>query len=274
MEENSAQDRSIQIERAQNIWSSFERSIEPLARGTHILPDPSLEFSDIGGLDGEDSLVHPKSLAGEMAIMEQEARRVGASSLPLRVPDFIKEIISRFTMEARGAPEVNQASGVSVRVSINNYETVLANAEKRAVSCGETEIVPRISDLHSMFASTNGKLELEYGAEQEGDGSLVDRLLGRAVKGAFDEHVDASTLEPLIEYLGEGWGLAVSDTMPSASYLEGISSIEALKDVLDTLGPFESPGLMVAAAEFVLEGLHLHDKLNRRREGGRLSYMS
>ncbi len=42
-------------------------------------------------------------------------------------------------------------------------ETMLANAEKRAVWSGEREIVPRMSDLHAIFASTSGKLERRQG---------------------------------------------------------------------------------------------------------------
>jgi magnesium chelatase subunit I len=44
----------------------------------------------------------------------------------------MKELIAQLTMEARASNEINQASGVSVRVTINNYESVIANAEKRA----------------------------------------------------------------------------------------------------------------------------------------------
>jgi len=43
-------DRSIEIERAQNLWSSFVRSLDPIARGTHITADPQVRFDDIGGL--------------------------------------------------------------------------------------------------------------------------------------------------------------------------------------------------------------------------------
>jgi len=43
-------DRRIESERAQNLWSSFARSVEPLARGTHIIPAPTLTFDGIGGL--------------------------------------------------------------------------------------------------------------------------------------------------------------------------------------------------------------------------------
>lgn len=215
---------------------------------------------------------YPRTIAEEIAIMEQEGGATVKGDRPVRVPDFLKEVVARFTMEARKAPEVNQASGVSVRVSINNYETLLANAEKRAVRCREDEIAPRVSDLHAMFASSNGKIELEYGFDGARETVVIDRLLGVALKGAFDARLSAADLAPVVEYLGRGWGVAVSDTMPSADYAEALASIPGLRELVDRLGPFESPGLAAAAVEFVFEGLHLLKKLNRQRDGGRLSY--
>ena len=215
---------------------------------------------------------YPRTIAEEIAIMEQEADVGERAGRAVRVPGFIKEILARITMEARSAPEVNQSSGVSVRVTINNYETLVASAEKRALRCEETEIVPRITDLPAIAASTVGKLEFDYGLEQDGESGVFDRLLNRALKAAFDANVDAASLGPVVEYIGQGWGIAVSDTMPSAEYLAGISSVPGLREAVDSLGPFESPGLMASATEFLLEGLHLHQKLNREREGGRFTY--
>lgn len=43
-------DRRILSDRAANIWSSFQRNVDPLARGAAIVPAPSLEADDIGGL--------------------------------------------------------------------------------------------------------------------------------------------------------------------------------------------------------------------------------
>jgi len=217
---------------------------------------------------------YPRTLADEITIMLQEAGVEERGGRPVRVPDFLSEIVARLTIEARGAPEINQSSGVSVRVSINNFETLIANAEKRAVRNHESEIVPRITDLPSLFASTNGKLEFDYGAEVGSEQVVHDRLLGRAVRAAFDARVDEALLAPIVEYIGEGWGVAVSDTMPAAEYAAGIQSIPGMRAALDRLGAFESPGLLASAAEFVLEGLHLRERLNRDREGGRYTYQS
>ncbi len=97
---------------------------------------------------------YPKTLEQEIAVMEQEATVPPESGMALRIPQFIKEIVAQITFEARGSNEINQSSGVSVRVSINNFESILSNAEKRAVVNGENEIVPRVSDLHSLYALT------------------------------------------------------------------------------------------------------------------------
>ena len=215
---------------------------------------------------------YPRAIEDEIAIMEQEATIGDRDGRPVRVPGFIKEIIARLTFEARNAPEVNRSSGVSVRVTINNYETLVASAEKRALRCDEQEIVPRVTDLPAIAASTLGKLEFDYGLEQEGEGEVFERLVARAVRAAFDAQVERASLEPIVEYIAQGWGVAVSDTMPSSEYLAGIASIPGLRDAVDSLGPFESPGLMASAIEFLLEGLHLHERLTREREGGRFTY--
>src|SRR5579871_5407941 len=122
---------------------------------------------------------YPRTLEDEIAIMEQEVPDVDRGPLALRVPQFMKEIVAQLTLEARATSEINQASGVSVRVTINNYESLIANAEKRAVRTGEREIVPRLTDLHAILASTAGKIELEYAGEEKKEDDLVDRLINR-----------------------------------------------------------------------------------------------
>jgi magnesium chelatase subunit I len=216
---------------------------------------------------------YPRTLEDEMAIMEQEvgvsAERGGCA---VRVPDFIKEILAHLTFEARASSEINQSSGVSVRVTINNYESLLSNAEKRAVRAGEREIVPRLTDLHSVLASTAGKIELEYVGEDKKEADLIDRLINRAILKVWDKYLKVEALKKVTEHFEAGWGVEVSDQMRSEDYLEGIRHIPGLRDGVALLGAFESPALMASGIEFVLEGLHLHQKLNKDREGGRYTY--
>ena len=215
---------------------------------------------------------YPRTLADELAIMDQELPVLDHAGRAVHVPDFVKEVIAQFTFEARACPEINQSSGVSVRVTINNCESLLSNAEKRAVRLGETEIVPRMTDLHALYASTAGKIEVEYAAEERSEADIIERLLNRAVLAVFDQRFKLEDLTPIVAHFEAGWGVEVSDVMPAEDYLEGVQAIPGLRDAVRRLGPYESPGFIAAATELVLEGLHLHQKLNRDSEGARWSF--
>jgi magnesium chelatase subunit I len=215
---------------------------------------------------------YPQSIQDEMAIMEQESAPMNERSHSVSVPQFIKEILGHMTFEARKSNEINQSSGVSVRVTINNYESLISNAEKRALRLKETEVVPRVSDFHAVLASTSGKIEMEYVGEDKKEDDLVEKLANRAILKVFDQYFTVSSLQKVVDYFNSGWGVEVSDVMPSQDYLEGIKEIPGLKEALRTLGPMESPALMASATEFILEGLHLHQKLNKEIEGGRITY--
>jgi magnesium chelatase subunit I len=184
----------------------------------------------------------------------------------------VKGILAQLTFEARKSNEINQASGVSVRVTINNYESMISNAEKRALRLREREVVPRMSDLHALFPSMTGKIEMEYMGEDKKEEELVQRLVSRAILKVFDQTFSLNSLQKVVEYFNSGWGVEVSDSMPSDDYLEGIKEIPGLKEAIKTLGSLESPAQMASATEFVLEGLHLHQKLNKEAKGGRISY--
>jgi magnesium chelatase subunit I len=148
----------------------------------------------------------------------------------------------------------------------------LSNAEKRAVRVHEPEIVPRITDLHAIYSSTAGKIEIEYAAEESSETEIVSRLLDRALLAIFDRHLKVDELVPIVEYFEAGWGAEVGDQIKSEEYLEGVGAIPGLRDAVHRLGPIESPGFIAAASEFIFEGLHLHQKLNRDRRGSRWSY--
>jgi hypothetical protein len=124
-----------------------------------------------------------------------------------------------------------------------------------------------------LFASTAGKIELEYVGEDKKEEDLVERLINHAVLKVFDRYLKIDDLKSIIAYFGQGWGVEVSDRAPSAEYLEPLREVPGLREAVERLGPFETPGLMAVASELIFEGLHLHQKLNKERQGGgRMSY--
>jgi magnesium chelatase subunit I len=97
-------------------------------------------------------------------------------------------------------------------------------------------------------------------------------LVNRAVLKIFDQHFQLDTLKSTVAYFSNGWGVKVSDMMTSTAYLEEPTHIPGLKEALATLDVSDQPARIASATEFILEGLHLHQKLNKEREGGRYTY--
>lgn len=215
---------------------------------------------------------YPRTIDDEIAIVLQEVGVEERDGRAVRVAPYLLETLARLSFEARASEAVSRTSGVSVRASLNNYETLIANAEKRAVRTREREIVPRPSDLYAIVASTSGKIELDYGGE-ESTTMVVERLLRRAMLATWDAYLGpVDRHRAIVTHFEQGWGVEVSDAMPAEEYREGIEQIPGLREAVDGLGAAESPGLMAAAVEFVLEGLHLHQKLNKDVERGRGRY--
>ncbi len=214
---------------------------------------------------------YPQTRALEIEVMHQERRRA-RTPLELHVPPFLEQILGELTLQARQSPDVSRTSGVSVRASIANFETLIAAAERRALALGEREAVPRISDLPALAASTLGKLELEYAGTETPDHEIFQKLLRRAVKVVFDEHLALDDLAALVGSFGQGWKVEVGNMLPSAEYVEGMDNLEGLRVAVEKLGAGGSPARAASAIEFVLEGLHLSNKLNKSVEDGRVLY--
>ena len=215
---------------------------------------------------------YPKNVGIEIDIMEAErSSLLDSDSYPVTVPQFMKEIVAEITGMARHHGDINQRSGVSVRMSIANYESLISNALRRALLLREDEAVPRISDLPALLPSSNGKIELET-IEEGKEGDIVAELTRQAVRKVFNQNFNASDLEDVVEYFGLGESLEVSETMPTAAYDQKTQAVTGLANLLQRLGCSKNPALAASGLEFILEGLHLNKKLNKKVLEGEISY--
>jgi magnesium chelatase subunit I len=217
---------------------------------------------------------YPEEVATEIAIMEAEAASFDESTaIPVQVPGFMKEVVAELSQLARRSSEVSQRSGVSVRVTIANHETLAAAALKRAVRLGEPSAAPRISDLPAVVASTAGKIELETLGDETREDRVVEKLVARAVVNVFNRHFALSELVPLIERFEEqGLEAEVGEFVASGAHGELANAVPELRAAIGRLDAGESPAGIASAAEFVLEGLHLNRRLNKERRGGGIRY--
>jgi magnesium chelatase subunit I len=174
----------------------------------------------------------------------------------------MREIIAEITTLARRSSDINQRSGVSVRVTIANYETVVSNAFRRAILQGEEGISPRISDLPFIIASFSGKIELET-FEEGRESRIMEDLTKRAVLNTFGRYFNVRDLEIVTQQFDEGVSAETSSDKSSADYLEFLDRIEGLSEAVDHLTQDRKPEIVASAIEFILEGLHLNRKLNR-----------
>jgi magnesium chelatase subunit I len=216
---------------------------------------------------------YPETLGDEIRIMEQEARPP-AGDLPLRVPLYMKEVLAALTAELRRSPHVNHRSGVSVRYSIGNLETLAAAAIRRAARTGEPEAVPRVCDLPAVLDASLGRVEfdtIEEGREEE--------ILARAVKAAelevFRRRLAGFDFQPILGRFEEGFAAETSDLLPADSLLGQFGELPGLSKLMERLGvEEESPGVAASALEFALEGLHLSRRLNKDGAGRGYRYLA
>ncbi len=213
---------------------------------------------------------YPQDPAEEIAILDQERARF-PNEASVFVPHYLKEIISEITALARRSPHINQRSGVSVRVSIANMETVISNATRRAIHNREKWVIPRISDLPFITASFTGKIELDS-LEDGQEGKVIDELTKRAVLTTFSRHLDMAALEPVVEYFNSGKFVETGSNVRSAAYSGPLRDVPGLSDAAQLLGADERPSTRAAAVEFILEGLHLSGKLNRDSLDGKYRF--
>jgi magnesium chelatase subunit I len=219
---------------------------------------------------------YPDESTTEMAIVDAEATDFDTDddrSVPVQVPGFMKEVVAELSQLARRSSEVSQRSGVSVRVTIANHETLAAAALKRAVRLGEPAAAPRISDLPAVVASTAGKIELETLGDETREDRVVEKLVARAVVNVFNRHFALSELAPLIDrFEEEGLQAEVGEFVPSVAHGTLADAVPELRSAVARLDAGESPAGVASAIEFVLEGLHLNRRLNKERRGGGVRY--
>jgi len=216
---------------------------------------------------------YPREVETEIDIVRSEAH-IARSDLDVVVPWFIERIVVEASHLARRSPMLNQRSGVSVRLTIANYESVVANALRRALRTGDGAVVPRLSDLSAAVASTQGKIEVE--ALEEGrENEVIAQLMAAATLLVFREFVTLTEAGEIVEAFDAEVVAHTGDDLPVKSYLDLLADVPVLEPPTRRIaGDGAGPAEMASALEFLLEGLHLTKRLNKDASGARALYRS
>jgi magnesium chelatase subunit I len=204
---------------------------------------------------------YPLDRLREIDIMRQEAK-APAAGIEVMVPDYLEDVIAEFTHQIRGSGHINQRSGVSVRLSISNLETLVASAIRRAVRTGSDRAVPRVSDLAGLAQSSLGRVEFE-GFEEGREAEILRRILNQAVLEVFRENLMGFDFNPILDAFESGLEIEVDDLTPASQLLSRFGELDASHLLLRLGMTGDGEEETASAIEFALEGLHLTRRLNK-----------
>jgi magnesium chelatase subunit I len=211
---------------------------------------------------------YPDSIDLGMQITAQEAW-TDRGMLPVRIPDFVAEVIERVAFEARTDKRVDRRSGVSQRMPITLLENVVSNAERRAVTLGEPAVVPRISDLYAALPAITGKIELEYEGELVGGAAIARELIRRAAEATFKGRAGGVNTDEPVMWFDAGSALQVGDDVDTNGLHAAFATVPGLCEAVELVGLADptDKAATVAACELVLEALVARRRISRSEAG-------
>lgn len=280
LEEGDVQIRGFPIRMPLDVFMIFTANPEDYTnRGAIITPLRDRIASQI--------LTHyPRTLAEAQEITDQEAR-TSRSGVAVHIPMPIREAIELVAFQARRSEFVDQASGVSARLSIALLENVVSNAERRAHLAGASNATARPSDLFTAVPAISGKVELVYDGEKEGLAAVSRMLVGKALAEAFERHFPgayddedvgdaapkkASVYDAVLSWFRRGQDLALDDRAPDDEHLGRLQSVDGLATFVKKHAAPRDDAELASLMELVLEGLHQGSLLSRDddEDGGRV----
>jgi magnesium chelatase subunit I len=217
---------------------------------------------------------YPQTAEEGMRISHENAWLARDSGVKVTIPPYLSEIVEEVARLARASPHVSQASGVSVRASIANLETLVSNAERRGLLTGETRVVPRVCDLNYLVASCRGKIEMTLAEEEAAEEKLIRSLVGEAVKAVFGRVTDSDEYELITEQFKENLTFPAGDDLPSDEFVANMKAVKHLTQHAAELAKRmkldpSDPGVLASVGEFILEGLYVNNRLSKYAARGK-----
>jgi len=214
---------------------------------------------------------YPQTRRDAMTITEQEAwvhRENGSAGSKVNVPTFVREVVEEIAFQARSNQKIDWRSGVSQRLPISCLENVVSNAEHRALTNGETDVVTRITDVYAALPSITGKFELEYEGELKGAANVARDLIRSSIRNVFAGWFDGVDTHLVVEWFEMGGTLQISNTTAASELIKQVAEIHGLTELAAHAGVTSNDPepLMAATIDFVLEGLYSDRKISRTDE--------
>ena len=209
-------------------------------------------------------------------ITKSEARISKTQKENITVPEIVKDLLEQISFEARESEFVDEKSGVSARLSISAFETMLSSAERRMLKSGDSETTIRISDLMSVITSMIGKLEMVYEGEQEGVVNVSYTLIRSAIRTQaitfFPELKDlkklknnsSDTYNEIINWFSKN-KLDLLNDLSEKDYKKELDKVDQLKIVITEKFPSLPEQGTYLMMEYLLHSLAEYSYLNKNK---------
>ena len=222
---------------------------------------------------------YPETIDEGITVTEENAwlarnGEVSASGVSVEMPRFMSEIIEEIVHLARTSPHVSQASGVSVRTSIANAETVVSNAERRGIVKDQTRVVPRMCDLNYLIASCRGKIEMTLAEEEGAEDKLIQSLCGEAVKNIFNRLTKSADFEAISEQFKGNLTFPAGDDLSANEFVANMKTLRPLHKAAAALCASmqldpSNDAMLAAVGELIVEGLYVNNRLSKYNTKGK-----
>ncbi|MBW2269714.1 MAG: AAA family ATPase [Deltaproteobacteria bacterium] len=167
-------DSAVQKERAQNLWTSFARKVEPVAQGTSIEPVPDFELGQIGGLEGPKEEVQTYACAATDPEVYSRWGTYPPSGLLLIGRAGVGK-----TLLARALASLTRTSFVSVAVPRLVIEVIHRGGKVGELLQGWSQTLSEMPPLTVLFEELEFSQAQEIGARRQDlpVGPVMDFLL-------------------------------------------------------------------------------------------------
>lgn len=195
---------------------------------------------------------YPASIEHELRIVDQEEQSAAIPGIDLHVPLFMRDLVAAISHQARRHPKVNTRSGVSVRMTIANYETIIANAQRRTILTGDTLAVPGIIDLVATIASMMGKIEFDTW-EADDDARVIDDITGESIRETGADLPNQDWATGILQLVEEGQVFTVDPMCSAEEMLHAMRLPEVILAGAAQFAQGNSPAATSSGIQFALE---------------------
>lgn len=226
-------------------------------------------------IDSQIITHYPKTIEVGRKITGQEANIRVEQQQIISAPELTLDLIEQIAFEARKSEYVDPKSGVSARLTISAYESLMAAAERRALMNHEKKVIVRISDFIGVVPSITGKVELVYEGEQEGPAIVAQNLVGKAIRtqflnyfpdpDKFRKQKEKSPYRKITQWFSDGHSVDLLSEVSNNEYEKLLRSVSGLLELVNEFQKDKDPATKLLFMEFALHGLSEYSLLSKHR---------